>query len=117
MPKTCKCECKIHPKKVHTSKACKGCNTVKDLSSFYKAGIYYQSKCIQCFNSPRTKRKLKAKGYFKLPEETRCQIELDISKGLKPKDLTIKYNLKCANITRWIKNGDVPDHTELVFVN
>jgi hypothetical protein len=35
-------------------KYCKSCDKLLKVSTFYKAGKYYQSKCIPCHNARRT---------------------------------------------------------------
>ena len=92
-----------------TNKLCLDCGELKPFTEYYRAGIYYQSRCMPCHN---LKRKLNYKynkiksGFQRLPDETKINL-IDDLKTMKKKDVARKYEITYTTLTRWIRKGKI----------
>ena len=84
-----------------SEKKCPGCDMIKSIDDFYKAGKYYQRNCKPCHNKKRTnlyfQNKIPRKNAFqKLPEEIKSTIVNRLSSGDKLtkicQDLELNYD-------------------------
>ena len=101
-----------------TTKQCPKCDQVKPLEGgYYKAGKYHQRYCIPCHNIRRYEYKFnrkytkRPKGYNKLPEDLRKNIEFDLYKKISMVQICKKYPiLKYQNLSLWKRKGQIPTY-------
>jgi hypothetical protein len=54
-----------------THKYCKECDSLKEITDFYRAGAYYQCLCKPCHNGKRHTPKAKKHPFDKYPEDVK----------------------------------------------
>lgn len=95
-------------------KLCVGCDTIKPMTDYYKAGKYWQKRCKPCHNGMRLNYSIKAytykkKGFKKLSDELQKNILEDL-KTMDCKCIHEKYgegNFSYNTFLIWKRKGQV----------
>lgn len=100
-------------------KWCGGCDTIKNVSEYYKSGYkdLLQSKCKKCsckdrnkYNRIKPKYVKKKKGFDALDEDTRKSVLFDLHIKKTKKSIAKKHNINYQTFLRWIKKDTFPDY-------
>lgn len=109
----------MNTSKAENVKLCRGCDTVKNVSEFYKSGVkdLIQSKCKKCSCKDRNKYKRskqiyikKKKGFDALSEEVKKSILYDLHIKKTKKSIAEKNNIKYNTFLCWVKKDTFPKY-------
>ena len=95
------------------NKYCKGCDEIKSIDKFYRAGPSYQTRCKPCHNIYRELKrresfipKPKLTPFQKLPEEKQQEI-LKYYKTMPHTALARKVGITRDRIYSWHRKGEI----------
>lgn len=106
------------------NKLCIKCDYYLPINKFYKAGKYYQSSCISCYNNLRIDhrkslsyiRPLKERGFDALSEEQKENLLELICYKYNYKDISHYTGINYRTLIHWKKMQWIPKYNEY-FLN